>query len=329
MEKKIISSINNVTVLKSLLKTENIVNGYKNIAVSISGGSDSDLLIDIMSKIETESNVKYIFFNTGLEYKATLDHLDYLEDRYGIEIERLKVKKPIPSTVKLKGQPFKSKQVSEMIKRLQKHNFKWEDKPFEELIKEYPKCRCALRWWCNDKSPSLNINYNRFLKEFMIKYPPDFPISNDCCLGAKKDPSKQFIKENNIDLMIVGIRKAEGGVRNSHKSCFKEKDSGADEFYPILWYKKEDKNYYEDLFNVVHSEAYSVYGLKRTGCAGCPFGRDFEFELKVIDEHEQKLYKAATYIFKDSYEYTRKYIEFVKCMKLKLKDQIHIGEILK
>lgn len=51
---------------------------------------------------------------------------------------------------------------------------------------------------------------------------------------------------------------------------------------------------------------------KRTGCAGCPFGKDFENELKIIEEYEPKLYKAVNNIFGESYEYTRKFLEFRK-----------------
>ena len=47
-------------------------------------------------------------------------------------------------------------------------------------------------------------------------------------------------------------------------------------------------------------------------CAGCPFGRDFEFELEVIEKYEPKLYRAVNNIFGDSYAYTRKYREFCK-----------------
>ena len=52
-------------------------------------------------------------------------------------------------------------------------------------------------------------------------------------------------------------------------------------------------------------------------CSGCPYGRDFEEELRIIEEHEPKLYKAVNNIFKDSYEYTRKYREFCREMNLK------------
>ena len=83
-------------------------------------------------------------------------------------------------------------------------------------------------------------------------------------------------------------------------------------YRPIFWYTQEDKNDYEAYADIIHSRCYTEYGLKRTGCAGCPFGRDFEFELEVIKAHEPKLYKAACNIFKESYEYTREYKRFRK-----------------
>ena len=60
-----------------------------------------------------------------------------------------------------------------------------------------------------------------------------------------------------------------------------------------------------------------MYGLKRTGCAGCPFGRDFEFELQVIEKYEPKLFKAVNNIFGQSYEYTRAYRSFCEEMDKK------------
>lgn len=47
-------------------------------------------------------------------------------------------------------------------------------------------------------------------------------------------------------------------------------------------------------------------------CVGCPFGRDFEYEISVVDKYETKLFKAVNNIFKDAYEYTRKYKAFCK-----------------
>lgn len=310
----------NAIVADSFVITNNKLERYENIAVSISGGADSDIMLDMTAKFADDKNIKYVFFDTGLEYAATKEHLQYLENKYGVQIDRVKAVKPIPLACKQHGQPFISKQVSEWISRLQRHGFEWEDKPFEELLKEYPKCKAALKWWCNEwdkkkdgSESSYNIAYNKHLKEFMIANPPTFSISNKCCSYAKKDVAKKYKKENSIDLSLVGVRKAEGGARaTAYKSCFSVNEDGADEFRPIFWYKNEDKEAYEKTFNITHSKCYTDYGLVRTGCAGCPFGRDFEQELEVIKEHEPKLYKAVNNIFGNSYEYTRKYRNFVK-----------------
>ena len=39
---------------------------YNVIVCSISGGSDSDILLDIVTKFDHNKKVRYVFFNTGL-----------------------------------------------------------------------------------------------------------------------------------------------------------------------------------------------------------------------------------------------------------------------
>ena len=116
---------------------------------------------------------------------------------------------------------------------------------------------------------------------------------------------------------IFGVRKAEGGIRTTtYKSCFSE-DNGYDSYRPLFWYTDSDKIDYENAYDIKHSDCYTVYRLKRTGCCGCPFGRNFEFELEVIKKYEPKLYKAVNNIFCDSIAYTRAYKAFCKQMKEK------------
>ena len=191
---------------------------YPKIMVSVSGGADSDIVLDLVERIGYPlSEVHYAFFDTGLEFAATKRHLEYLEQKYGITIERYRAKIPVPLGVKKYGVPFLSKKISNNIQRLQKHGFKWEDKPFEELYAEYPRCKSALRWWCNQwgEKSKLNISNRKWLKEFMIANPPDFPISSGCCDGAKKGTAKMVEKIINPDLSIQGVRKAEGGIRST------------------------------------------------------------------------------------------------------------------
>lgn len=111
--------------------------------------------------------------------------------------------------------------------------------------------------------------------------------------------------------MIVGTRKAEGGARSSaYKSCFDQSNHGAAQYRPIFWFKNDDRKEYEEMFNIVHSKCYTEYGLKRTGCAGCPYGRDYQYELEVLEKYEPKLAVAIKNIFADSYAYTKKYEEY-------------------
>jgi 3'-phosphoadenosine 5'-phosphosulfate sulfotransferase (PAPS reductase)/FAD synthetase len=307
----------NKEIYESFLVANKKINdpSYDNIGCSISGGSDSDIMLDICNRVNEDAYIHYVFFDTGLEYQATKDHLTYLENKYNITIEHKKAKKSIPTCNKEYGQPFLSKYVSEFMSRLQRHNFQWEDESYDQLIKRYPKCKSALQWWCNDKGSEshFNITQNKYLKEFIIANPPDFKISNKCCHFAKKLVAKEFKDENEIDLSLVGVRKAEGGARSTaYKNCFTSNNDKSDEYRPIFWYKNETKEIYDKHFNIVHSACYSKYGLKRTGCAGCPYNRDFESELSIIKEHEPKLYIAVNNIFGDSYEYTRKYKDYIK-----------------
>lgn len=314
----------NKEIYDSFLIANNKIKRCEKILCSVSGGSDSDIMMDLFCRID-KSKVTFVFFDTGLEYKATKDHLKELESKYNVEIAWTKAKKPIPITCKEYGQPFLSKQVSEWIERLQRHNFKWEDRSFLELYEEYPKCKAALRWWCNEfgEKSRFGINRNKGLKEFIMLNPPYFKISPKCCQYAKKDPVHKFIKDNDFDLNCYGVRKAEGGARSAaYKNCFTDnsKKEKIDEYRPIFWYKNNTKKVYEEHFSIKHSKCYSEYGLKRTGCAGCPFNKEFEEELKIIYDNEPKLFKAVTNIFKDSYDYTRKYKEFVN-QKFKVLDK--------
>ena len=53
-------------------------------------------MLDLLERVRGNRKVTYVFFDTGIEYRATLRHLDDLEAKYGIEIVRRKAKKPVP-----------------------------------------------------------------------------------------------------------------------------------------------------------------------------------------------------------------------------------------
>lgn len=309
---------------KNTIITDNMIRAWKkinstqysNIVCSISGGSDSDIMLDICQKVDLDHKIRYIWFDTGLEYQATKDHLTYLEAKYGIAIKQLKAIKSIPLCCKEYGQPFLSKRVSDMMQRLQSHHFSWEDQEFETLLKKYPNCQTALMWWCNEwgEKSKFNISCNKWLKEFITKYPPKFAISGQCCNYTKKLVGQRARHSMGCDLSMIGIRKAEGGVRSSaYKTCFSEEKEW-DEYRPLFWYTKDTKELYDQHFQIVHSKCYTEYGLSRTGCAGCPCSQNLELELNIIKKYEPKLYPAVNMVFRNSYIYTKKYKEFYKMM---------------
>lgn len=313
----------NLTFVDTFAKIESVMNLYegKEVRVSYSGGSDSDTVAWLLRYMGY--NIKMVIYDTGLEYEATWRHVDYMREQ-GFDIERVKVEKTIPYGIKNYGTPFLSKHVSDMIHRLQQHDFKFKDHgnlSFDELIEMYPNSRSALRWWTdNNASRSNQISWNRGLKDFLILNDGiPFTPSSYCCYGAKKLPSKQYARRNNVALLMMGIRRAEGGKRaTAYPSCFIPESAiypyGL--YLPIFWWTNKDKELFDSIMEIKHSECYDVYGLRRTGCPGCPFGRKFEEEVVAIATHEPRLSKAVDNLFGISYEWTNKYKQYQADTKL-------------
>lgn len=319
---------------KSLIHTKHQISTCNNILCTVSGGADSDIMIDIVNKLDDNKKIKYVFFDTGLEYAATKRHLDYLEERYNIKIERVKPEIPLPLAVKRYGIPFISKNFSEMIGRLQKHGFDFSSDgvlDFNECLDKFPKAKCSVKWWnnCNGTNSKgvvdsrFNIKGKSFLKEFMIQNPPNFKVSKKCCQYAKKDVAKKFLSENEVDLNVHGVRKSEGGIRaTAYKNCFTSNTNhGYDEYRPLFFFTDADKQYYKDFFNIKYSDCYEVWGMKRTGCVGCPYSLRLEEDLEKTKVYEPNMYNACINIFGESYEYTKAYRKFKEEMKSKEKQK--------
>lgn len=289
---------------------------HRRIVVAVSGGADSDILVDLFCALDNESKVKFVFVFPGLEYKATLMHIKDLEQRYGITIKTLAPEENILWCCKVYGQPFCNKNVSEYISRLQRYGFQWEDDSFENLWKKYPKCQTALKWWCDRKGEGsmFSIENNKLLKDFIMAYPPYFMISRMCCVKAKEKPLSDYCDAIGADLSVSGVRKSEGGARaGAYKSCFTSKeddDDYIDKYRPLFFMTNEDKKAYVQSRRIIHSECYRIYGFKRTGCCCCPFGLFFEDELEAARKYEPDLYKAASKAFQDSITYSKMYRHF-------------------
>ena len=313
---------------------------HPNAICSYSGGSDSDIMIDMIERARALipgyiKPVKYVFFNTGLEMKATKDHVKATAEKYGVEIEECRPKINIVKASREYGIPFMSKYFSQALGEWQKKGIpmsiideyeKADDKAatFQKFVRCYPKSKRLINFLLNtDKNGvqhfnQLGIQSAKYLREYMEKYPPNFQISAKCCDYCKKQPAHRVQKD--YEMVITGERMAEGGLRAtnnrmletnpSNTMCFFEQSNGQHRFRPLYYVSDKDKQWYKDYYGVRYSDAYEVYGLTRTGCCGCPINYKAVDDLELIRPYEPNVVKAAWNIFGKSYEYRQKYNEY-------------------
>lgn len=308
---------------------------------SYSGGSDSDIMIDAVERARTEFNlppVKYVFFNTGLEMKATKDHVKATAQKYGVEIEEVRPKINIVLAAKKYGIPFVSKIMSGGLEEWQKKGVpltiadeyaEAEDKAAKraELRERYPKCESLINFLCccnKDGEPRPNIqlviNSSKYMLDFIKQTPPEFRISAKCCDYCKKQIAHKVQKD--YEMIITGERRDEGGMRSVPRQgeansamCFAETSSGQYRLRPLYYVSDKDKAWYKDYYGIRYSDAYEVYGLTRTGCCGCPISYKAVDDLELIRPFEPNVVKAAWHIFGDSYHYRQRYNEY-KAMRM-------------
>lgn len=309
---------------------------HPNAICSYSGGADSDIMIDIIERTRETFGlqpIKYVFFNTGLEMKATKDHVKEVSAKYGVEIEEVRPEISIIQSARIHGIPFVSKIMSSGLSEWQKKGIplsiaeeydQAEDKAAKrkELKERYPKCESVINFLCccnsaGEPRPNIQlvINSSKYMRDFIGDYPPDFKISAKCCDYCKKNIAHKVQK--GYDMVITGERRDEGGMRSVPRKdcttmCFTETTNGQYRLRPLYYVSDSDKAWYKEQYNIKYSDAYEVYGLTRTGCCGCPISYKAVEDLEKIRPYEPNVVKAAWNIFGKSYEYRKKYNEYKK-----------------
>ena len=66
----------NQLIRNTMQKADLLLDSYKNPVCSVSGGSDSDIMLDLLERVRNGRPIHYVFFDTGIEYAATKKHLD-------------------------------------------------------------------------------------------------------------------------------------------------------------------------------------------------------------------------------------------------------------
>lgn len=304
---------------------------HPNAICSYSGGADSDIMIDAIERTREAFSlppIKYVFFNTGLEMQAIREHVKYVSEKYGVEIEEHRPKVNIVNATRKYGIPFVSKIMSAGLEGWQKKEIplsiaeeyeQAEDKAKKrkELKERYPKCESIINFLCccnsaGEPRPNIQlvINSSKYMRDFIGEYPPDFQISAKCCDYCKKQLAHSVQK--GFDMIITGERRAEGGMRSVPRKdntalCFGEQSNGQYRLRPLYYVTDYDKTWYKQYYGIKYSDAYEVYGLVRTGCCGCPISHRAVKDLEKIRSYEPNVVRAAYNIFGKSYEYREKY----------------------
>jgi 3'-phosphoadenosine 5'-phosphosulfate sulfotransferase (PAPS reductase)/FAD synthetase len=309
---------------------------HPNAICSYSGGSDSDIMLDIIERARHLFGlppIKYCFFNTGLEMAATKRHVKEVAEKYGVEITEYRPKKNIVLATREYGQPFVSKIMSAAMECVQRKNLPFsikteydeaEDKAAkrQELRERYPKAEQGINFLCccnKDGEPRPNIqlviNSSQYMYDYMVENPPQFKISAKCCDVCKKQVAHAVQK--GYEMIITGERRDEGGMRSVPRSadangtmCFYEQSNSQFRFRPLYYVSDADKAWYKEYYGIRYSDAYEVYGLKRTGCCGCAISAHAVEDLEKIRPYEPNVVKAAWNIFGDSYRYRQGYNEY-------------------
>ena len=309
---------------------------HPNAICSYSGGSDSDIMISLIERVRKMFDlpaIKYCFFNTGLEMKATKDHVKATAEKYGVEIETVRPKISIVEASRKYGIPFVSKIMSSGLSEWQKKQVpltvadeydQAENKTAkrQELRERYPKCESVLNFLCccnsaGEPRPDIQlvINSSRYMLDFIKSNPPCFKISANCCTYCKKNVAHKIQKD--YEMVITGERRDEGGMRSvptkdNTALCFGEMANGQYRLRPLYYVSDRDKAWYKKYYGIRYSDAYEVYGLTRTGCCGCPISHKAVKDLELIQPYEPNVVKAAWAIFGDSYRYRQQYESFKK-----------------
>lgn len=325
---------------------------HPNATCSYSGGSDSDILLDIIERtrrIYELPPIHYTFFNTGLEMEAIKRHVKEVARKYDVEIATHRPRKNIVLAAREYGIPFVSKIMSNGLEGVQRKKIpltiadeysQAEDKQAkrQELRERYPKCESEINFLCccnNAGEPRPNIqlviNSSRYMLDFIKANPIPFKVSAKCCNWCKKDVAHRVQKD--YDMVITGERRAEGGRRSVPRKdntslCFTETGEGKYRLRPLYYVSDADKQWYKDFYGITYSDAYEVYGLKRTGCCGCPISYRAVDDLNLIEPYEPNLVKAAWNVFGDSYRYRQQYNDYKAIRKNELRGQMTFDDVL-
>ena len=183
-----------IAKIKSINEQYDLLN---NSYISFSGGKDSNVLSKLIDVALPENNIPRVYADTGIELTAVRD---FVKEKAQTD-DRIKIIKPsvsIKEMLEKYGYPFKSKRHAKNVELYQKSGMtKW--------VKAYLGLE-TTKAGVMAYRPCPKILKYQFSEENKLK------ISDKCCFYLKEQPLKNWQKENNKKIAIIGLMAAGGGA---------------------------------------------------------------------------------------------------------------------
>ena len=268
--------------------------GEENFYMSFSGGKDSTVLSELIDMALPENQIPRVYADTGIELRMIRDfvfHKKESDSRFHVIAPTV----PIKPMLESEGYPFKSKKHAMMVKQYQKYN----TTDGQIRVQHYLHISDdGIEWSSQNSCP--NILRYQFTEECKLK------ISDRCCLRMKEDPLNKWMKEHNKKYGITGIMRAEGGRRDNAQCLFIRKGKLVN-FQPLAPISKEWEEWFINEYNIEICDIYKPpYNFVRTGCKGCPFARDLQHELDILEKYFPNERKQCEVLWKPVYDEYRR-----------------------
>ena len=275
-------------------KIRQIINKYgeENFYLSFSGGKDSTVLSELVDMAISNNQIPRVYANTGIELNMIRDFvfdMQKADDRVVI----IKPSMPIKPMLERDGYPFKSKMHSSMVARYQSKGMDYKS------VRAYAGVENTL---------SGKPMFNPCPKILKYQFEGNIPlkISDKCCLNLKENPINQWSKENNRPYGILGIMRDEGG-RRYDAQCLAFKSNKLWHFQPLSPITKDWETWFIEEYGIKICDIYKEpYNFKRTGCKGCPFAKDLQYELDILEQFFPDERKQCEIIWKPVYDEYRR-----------------------
>lgn len=235
--------------------------------LSYSGGKDSHLLYWFIKEWLKDDQIEIVGVNTSFEIPEIRDRILNNSD---VVLKPAKHRNEIKSQF---GIPCFTKQQDEYIHRYQ--NGSRSDNTMRAIMGE-----------------NVKFNLNKKARQLVLSGELH-KVSNKCCYWNKELPLMRYAKEHRKKC-IIGVRGAESNTRKcKYNTCLQK--SG--DFTPLYDFSDELVELIYEVYQIEIPKCY--YYLSRTGCAGCPYGRNTETELGLIPDGQRK---HTIEFFKESYD---------------------------